>query len=117
MRCTQARNREAGCIGQTALRYDRTSGRYYDIDLSGDPNRDICPIKPLHLERPGDAALGTSGDAAQVAHQLLDVATPAPPPNAAAAPMLEPDHDEASAGWAPRDGNPVAAAYDRGGMT
>jgi hypothetical protein len=42
----QARNREAGRIGEVYLRYDRTCGRYYDVDNQVD-NKDACPIRPL----------------------------------------------------------------------
>lgn len=42
----QARNREAGRVGQVFLRYDRSCGRYYDVDHQVN-GMDACPIRPL----------------------------------------------------------------------
>lgn len=41
----QVRNRDAGRIGHVYLRYDRSCGRYYDVETIQD--REICPIEPL----------------------------------------------------------------------
>lgn len=41
----QVRNRDAGRIGQVYLRYDRSCGRYYDVETI--EGREICPLEPL----------------------------------------------------------------------
>ena len=41
----QVRNRNAGRIGTVVLKYDRVSGRYFDVDSQ--PGKQICPIRPL----------------------------------------------------------------------
>ena len=66
----QVRNRDAGRIGHVYLRYDRSCGRYYDVETI--EGREICPIEPLfsskapaesmHLEPPPedpDPSVGT----------------------------------------------------------
>lgn len=47
----QVRNRDAGRIGTVCLKYDRVSGRYYDVDTT--PGKQICPIRPLWDTAPG----------------------------------------------------------------
>lgn len=75
----QARNREAGRVGQVYLRYDRASGRYFDVDNPVD-GADACPIRPLTLpaERLEAGALEGSSelDAGGGAADAADAAEP-----------------------------------------
>lgn len=47
-------------MGQAFLRYDRESGRYYDVDnpVNG---RDACPIRPLTRGVASSAQAGSDG--------------------------------------------------------
>lgn len=61
----QVRNRDAGRIGHVYLKYDRSCGRYYDVEsIEG---KEICPVKPLFSSKAPQESLqpqqGTSPEA------------------------------------------------------